>query len=306
MYSRTMRRHHERHRMIIIRRTSDREDGTGHYDLNSKTCLPETLHHEDLSRQGICSILFSKHNGKGTIVLAGLSIKTLLLMGWGLRRAARIVKIACRSGASGFELTLAPSGENPRRYAIESVKQIDRRAVLETLRTSGLVNTLLPKGFLYREGRAKVSTGKASAVPRITLIRLTPRQTLSAFNAIRARERDVRKLYAHLKEKDFDLIGKRAQGSVMRAYAADGIVRGEGVVMELPHEGAAGADASFNVSVKDRMDSEGEAKSCEVRADYVIRRGKQAGTYTIEEVRPHLCKKERPGREGHMDVGQER
>jgi hypothetical protein len=102
------------------------------------------------------------------------------------------------------------------------------------------------------------------------------------------------------------LIGTRARGSVMRAYAADGIVRGEGVVMELPHEGVAGADASFNVSVKDGMTSEGEAKSCEVRADYVIRRGKQAGTYTIEEVHPHLCRKERPGREEHMDVGQER
>jgi hypothetical protein len=209
-------------------------------------------------------------------------------MEWGFRRAARMAKIACRSNVSGFELALAPSGENPRRYAIESVKQIDRRAILDTLRNSGLVNAQLPRGFLYREGPAKVDTGKASTVPRITLIRLTPQQTLSAFNAILAREPDVRKLYAHLKEKEFNLIGKRARGSVMRAYAADGIVQGEGVVMELPHEGVAGVDASFNVSVKDGMAGEDEAKSCEVRADYVIRRGKQAGTYTIEDFSPHL------------------
>jgi hypothetical protein len=239
-------------------------------------------------------------------VLAGLSIKIRGLMGWGLRRVARMAKIASRGGVSGFELTLAPSGENPRRYAIESVKQIDRRAVLETLRTSGLVNALLPRGFLYQEEQAEVDTGKASAAPRITLIRLTPQQTLSAFNTIRAREPDVRNLYAHLKEKDFNLIGERARGSVMRAYTADGIVRGEGVVMELPHEGVAGADASFNVSVKDGIAGKGEAKTCEVRADYVIRRGKEAGTYTIGEVHPHLCRKERPGRETHLDVGQER
>jgi hypothetical protein len=239
-------------------------------------------------------------------VLAELSIKIRVLMGWGLRRAARMAKIDSRRGVSGFELTLAPSGENPRRYAIESVKQIDRRAILETLRTSGLVNSLLPRSLLYQEGQAEVETGKADAAPRISLIRLTPQQTLSAFNTIHAREPDVRKLYAHLKEKDFNLIGKWARGSVMRAYAADGIVRGEGVVMELPHEGATGADASFNVSVKDRMTSEGEVKSCEVRADYVIRRGNQASTYTIEEIFPHLCRKERSGPEAHMDVGQER
>ena len=124
---------------------------------------------------------------------------------------------------------------------------------------------------------------------------LTPQQTLSAFNTIHAREPDVRKLYAHLKEKEFNLIGKWARGSVMRAYAADGIVRGEGIVMELPHEGATGADASFNVSVKDKMVSEGEVNSCEVRADYVIRGGDQDGTYTIEEIFPHLCRKEWSG-----------
>jgi hypothetical protein len=65
--------------------------------------------------------------------------------------------------------------------------------------------------------------------------------------------------------------------------------------MELPHEGAAGADASFNVSVKDKMVSEGEVKSFEVRADYVIRGGDQDGTYTIEEIFPHLCRKEWSG-----------
>ena len=305
MSSRMMRRRYERHRMIIVHRRSDREDGTERHGLNGKTCLPRHLATKVCPGRDVINP-FSKHNSKGTSVLAGLLIKTRVLMGWGLRWAARMAKIAYRSGVSGFELTLAPSEENPRRYAIESVKQIDRRAILEMLRTSGLVNALLPRDLLYQKGRAEVDTGKASAVPRITLIRLTPQQTLSAFNAILARETDVRKLYAHLKEKDYNLIGTRARGSVMRAYAADGIVRGEGVVMELPHEGVAGVDASFNVSVKDGMAGEGEAKSCEVRADYVIRRGKQAGTYTIEEVHPHLCRKERPGREEHMDVGQER
>jgi hypothetical protein len=228
-------------------------------------------------------------------VLAELSIKLRVLIGWGLRRAAHMAKIDSRRGVSGFELTLAPSGKNPSLYAIESVKQIDRRAILETLRTSGLVNALLPRGLIHQERQVEGETGKADTASRITLIRLTPQQTLSAFNTIHAREPDVRKLYAHLKEKEFNLIGKWARGSVMRAYAADGIVRGEGIVMELPHEGATGADASFNVSVKDKMVSEGEVKSCEVRADYVIRGGDQDGTYTIEEIFPHLCRKEWSG-----------
>ena len=191
-----------------------------------------------------------------------------------------MAKIDSRRGVSGFELTMA---------------QIDRRAILETMRMSGLVNALLPRDLIHQERQVEGETGKADTASRITLIRLTPQQTLSAFNTIHAREPDVRKLYAHLKEKDFNLIGKWARGSVMRAYAADGIVRGEGVVMELPHEGAAGADASFNVSVKDKMASEGEVKSCEVRADYVIRGGDQAGTYTIEEIFPHMCRKEWSG-----------
>jgi hypothetical protein len=206
-----------------------------------------------------------------------------------------MAKIYSRRGMSGFELTLAPSGKNPRLYAIESVKQIDRCAILETLRMSGLVNALLPRGLIHQERRVEGETGKADTASRITLIRLTPQQTLSAFNTIHAREPNVRKLYAHLKEKDFNLIGKWARGSVMCAYAADGIVRGEGIIIELPHEGATGADASFNVSVKDKMVSEGEVKSCEVRADYVIRGGDQDGTYTIEDIFPHLCRKEWSG-----------
>jgi hypothetical protein len=40
MSSRTMRRSHEQHRMIIVRRRSDREDGTGRHGLDNKTCLP--------------------------------------------------------------------------------------------------------------------------------------------------------------------------------------------------------------------------------------------------------------------------
>jgi hypothetical protein len=114
-------------------------------------------------------------------VLAELSIKLRVLIGWGLRRAAHMAKIDSRRGVSGFELTLAPSGKNPSLYTIESVKQIDRRAILETLRTSGLVNALLPRGLIHQERQVEGETGKADTASRITLIRLTPQQTLSAF-----------------------------------------------------------------------------------------------------------------------------
>jgi hypothetical protein len=43
MSLRMMRHPHERHRMIIVRRRSDREDGTGRHGLDSKTCLPRYL-----------------------------------------------------------------------------------------------------------------------------------------------------------------------------------------------------------------------------------------------------------------------
>ena len=300
MSLRTMRCHHKQQRMIIICSRSDQEDGTGHHGLNN-TCLPRHLVTKVCPGRNMIKS-FLKHIGKDIIVLARLSINIRGLMGCGLRRVARIAKISSRGGASGLELSLLPSEESPRRYAIKSVKQIDRRTIMETLSTSDLMNSLLPRGSFYQEGQAEVNTGKVGTAPRLVLIRLTPQETLSVFDTIRTRKPDVCRLHTHLREKDFNLIGERARGLVVRAYAAGGIVLGEGVVIELPHEGVAGTDASFNVCVKDEMSSKGEAKSGEVRADYVIKRGKQAGTYMIEEVRPHPCK-ERPGKCTQMDVG---
>jgi hypothetical protein len=68
----------------------------------------------------------------------------------------------------------------------------------------------------------------------------------------------------------------------MRAYAADGIPRGEGLVIELPHRGAGGKETSFHVSIKDKMTDGLGAKLPEVRADYAIREGGRTDTYTIE------------------------
>ena len=87
-------------------------------------------------------------------MLEGLSMRLRLLMGSMLRRVARAAGITSGGGASGFELMLAPSREDPGRYAIESVRKIDRRAALKALRTFGLVSTpsLVPPGcFRGRE-----------------------------------------------------------------------------------------------------------------------------------------------------------
>ena len=67
----------------------------------------------------------------------------------------------------------------------------------------------------------------------------------------------------------------------MRAYAADGAARGEGIVMELPHGRADGAEASFHVSIKDWM--AGEGGSGEVRAEYEIRRAERVEAYEIRD-----------------------
>jgi hypothetical protein len=102
------------------------------------------------------------------------------------------------------------------------------------------------------------------------------------FASISRRNPDVRKLYANLEGKGFGLIKGRARGAVMRAYAADGIPRGEGLVIELPHRGAGGKEASFHVSIKDGMTGAVGAKPAEVWADYAIREGERIDTYTIE------------------------
>ncbi len=114
------------------------------------------------------------------------------------------------------------------------------------------------------------------------------------FGEIRRRYSDVRRLYAHLEAKNLDLIMAEARGAVIRAYAADGTARGEGIVMELPHRKADDTEASFHLSIMDRMT--GEAGSGEVRADYTIRRGERVDTYEIKDGRAHLVKRARTSR----------
>ncbi len=215
------------------------------------------------------------------LVLKGLSMKMRVLMG--LLR----LRTTCGAGASGFELMLAPSREDPGRYAIESVREIDRRTAHRVLGTFGLagIPSLVPSGSVLEE-RDEGVAGEAGCEPRITFIRLTPRQALSMFGEIRRRYSDVRELYAHLEAKELEPIGAGARGAVMRAYAADGIARGEGIVMELPHRGSDGTEASFHVSIKDWM--AGEGSSGEVRAEYEIRRSGQVDTYEIKDGRVRL------------------
>lgn len=214
-------------------------------------------------------------------------MKLHALMGSVLRRAARAVGITGGGNASGFELMLAPSWEDPGRYAIEAVRKIDQRTAHRMLGTFGLagIPSLVPSGVIL-EARDDGGAGEAGSEPRITFIRLTPRQALSVFAEIRGRYSDVRKLYAHLEAKNLELMGAGTRGAVMRAYAADGTARGEGIVMELPHGRADGAQASFHVSIKDWM--AGEGGSGEVRADYEIRRGERVETYEIKDGRAQL------------------
>jgi hypothetical protein len=195
--------------------------------------------------------------------------------------------ISREGSASGFELTLASPREDPGRYAIESIRPLDRGTALSTLRTCGLTATVLPKCFLAREGQD--GAGEANAAARIRFIRLTPRQALGVFEVTRRIDADARRLYADLRGKQFDLIGDRARGAVIRAYAEDGTARGEGIVMELPHRRADGAEATFNVSIKNGMT--GEARSGEVKADYTIRCGERVDAYEIKDGRAYLVKR---------------
>jgi hypothetical protein len=230
-------------------------------------------------------------NGWNPLVFAGFLMKVRMLRRLGLRWVVG-ARISREGSASGFELMLAPSREDPRRYAIESIKRIDRRTALRTLRICGLIAAVLPKSFLAQEERDGDGAGEANAAARIRFVRLTPRQVLSMFDEIRRRDADARELYADLRGKSFDLIGDRARGAVIRAYAADCTVRGEGIVMELPHRRADGAEATFNVSIKDGMT--GEARSGEVKADYAIRCGERVDTYEIRDGQAHLVKEPGP------------
>jgi hypothetical protein len=224
-------------------------------------------------------------------VFERLSMKMRVLVELVFQRARRRTTRA--TGTSGFELMLAPSREDPARYAIELVREIDRRTALMTLRAFGLASIpslVLSRGFLG--GRAGGGAGEAGySEPRITFVRLTPRQALRMFGEIRRRDPGVRKLYAHLQARDLKLIRDEARGAVMRAYAADGTARGEGAVIELPHGRADGTEASFHVTLKDRM--AGEGGSGEVRAEYEIWRGEEVETYKIEDGRTFLAGRRR-------------
>jgi hypothetical protein len=219
--------------------------------------------------------------GERTLAFTGLSMKTRMLMWLGPWRTARVARIVRRDEALGFEIALVPSPEHPGDCATESVKEIDRRTALKTLRTCGLATFLLPGNPRAREGRGGDGAEKGNA-SRIRFVRLTPRQTLRLFASITRRDPDVRRLYASLEGKGFGPIRGRARGAVLRAYAADGIPRGEGLVIELPHRSAGGTEASFYVSIKDGMTGGSGAKPTEVKADYAIREGGRIDSYTIE------------------------
>jgi hypothetical protein len=220
-------------------------------------------------------------------VLERLSMKMRMLRRLLLRRTTCAARTTRRAGASGFELMLAPSREDPGRYVINEVREIDRRTAHRALRAFGLVGipSLVPSGSCLEE-RDEGVVGEAGPAPRITFVRLTPRQALRMFEAIRRGDPEVRKLYAHLEEKDLELVGDEARGAVMRAYAADGTVRGGGIVIELPHRGTGGAEASFHIAIKEWTG--GEGGSGEVRADYEIRRGERVEAYEIKDGRPRL------------------
>jgi hypothetical protein len=201
--------------------------------------------------------------------------KNILVLSMKMRRLMELVLRQARrgTGATGFELMLALSREHPGRYVIESIREIDRHTALEALSTFGLFHG---SGEWGRGGTAEVGSG-----PRIRFIRITPRQALRMFGEIRKGDPNVRKLYAHLEARNLELVRDGARGAVMRAYAADGAVRGEGIVIELPHTREDGAEASFHVSVKDWLAGEGVPAG--VGAEYEVRRGEQVETYVVRD-----------------------
>jgi hypothetical protein len=225
---------------------------------------------------------FFRINRKKIQVIERLSMKMHVLMGLLLRRRRCVAGTTRGVGASGFELLLAPSQADPGSSAIGSIREIDRRSAHMALRTFGLagIPSLVPSGSVLEE-LDEGEAGEAGSEARITFVRLTPRQALRMFGEMRRRYSDVRSLYAHLVAKKLELIGAGARGAVMRACAADGTARGEGIVIELPHRRSDGAEASFHVSVEDWTAGEGEPG--EVKADYEIRHGGRVETYEIRD-----------------------
>ncbi len=213
-------------------------------------------------------------------------------MGSRLRRALRLVGIFRRDDLSSFELTLGPARDDTRRHAIESAKPIDRHTILETLGTSGLAASLLPVplgNVLSGVGRDEKNPEDKVGETRVRFVRLTSGQALSMFEVILRDYPGVRKLYASLEKKGFELVEREVRGAVVRAYSADGVARREGIVIELSHESADGTEASFNVSIKDGVAGEADG-SGGVKADYGIRRGGQLDIYEIEDGRSLLTR----------------
>ncbi len=124
-------------------------------------------------------------------------------------------------------------------------------------------------------------------------MRLSPRQTVRIFDAVRSGDPEVRGLYADLEGEGFGLIADRARGTVMRAYSADGVARGGGIVVELPHEGPGGALAWFHLSAREEM---GDAASDDVSADYSVWRGGRVETRTAKGGRARSERYTRRGR----------
>jgi hypothetical protein len=113
------------------------------------------------------------------------------------------------------------------------------------------------------------------------------------FDAVRSRDPDVSKLYADLEGEGFSLVLDRARGTVMRAYSADGLARGGGVVVEMAHERPDGAIAWFHVSAREGTGG-ADTGSDEVSADYTVRLGERVETCAIEGGRM------RNGRDGRV------
>lgn len=209
----------------------------------------------------------------------------------GLVRRKGVARIVYQGGVSGFELTLAPSREGSKRYAVESIREIDRHTALKILMTCDLASALLlvlPEDFPAQEQQDKNDGREASTAARIAFVKLTSGQVLSMFEVIRSRDADVRELYADLEGKNFGMTGDRVRGAVIRAYAASGAARGEGIVMELPHKRADGKEAVFNISIKDHTTDDSGVEPGEVKADYFIRLGKRVEAYAVTDGRVSL------------------
>jgi hypothetical protein len=164
-----------------------------------------------------------------------------------------------RDRAPGFELSLAPSGTDPARFVIESVGEIGPRSALETLRTFGLGSVLpvpapgAPEGEEPRIAADRTSgEGRISGVARISVVRISSLQALRLLSAIRRRDPRVGALYARVRREGYSVLTDRVRGTVMRAYTADGLARGGGIVVELACERGDGTRARLCVSARER------------------------------------------------------